>query len=411
MKILLVNHYAVPTKYYPLSRPFLFAKNLINMGHDVTIVAASSIHNSDCDNLIKDKRQYLELIDDGVPYFLIKCCSYKGNGFRRIWNILEFASKLPKALKKFSNVDAIIATSFDPFSCYKSIVFSNKHKIKVVAEIADLWPETLVDYCKISRINPIVLFLRHLEKRIYTRSNAIVFTMEGAYDYIVQQKWEGDIPKSKTYYINNGIDNDQFEFNRNNFQINDEDLNDKNTFKVVYTGSIRKVNNLGLVLDIAKYITLSNIKFLIWGNGDELNVLKERVRKEQINNVVFKGSVEKKYIPYILSKADLNYAHNGQSKMFFYGISFNKIFDYLAAGKPILCDFDSKYNPVIQYGAGIEINPNDPKLIASQIEKISRMEKKEYNSFSKNALMAAKDFDFKSLTNKLLFVINSIKEG
>ena len=55
MNIWLINHYAVPPKYYPLARPTLFAKNLMAMGHTVTVFAASSVHNSDV-NLITDGR-------------------------------------------------------------------------------------------------------------------------------------------------------------------------------------------------------------------------------------------------------------------------------------------------------------------------------------------------------------------
>ena len=408
MKIVLVNHYAVPPKYYPLARPSLFAKHLMRMGHTVVIVAASSIHNTDCKNLINTKRKVLEVIDDGITYLLINCSSYKGNGIGRIKNIVEFANKLPRALKRIDNIDVVVATSFDPLSCYSAINYSKKNRIKTIAEIADLWPETLVDYADISPKNPIVLFLRKIEKNIYTKSDAIVFTMEGGYDYIVEQKWDSFIPKSKTHYINNGIDLKQFNYNCIHYQINDCDLNDKSIFKVVYTGSIRKVNNLGLLLDTAKLIHSNHIKFLIWGDGDELPLLKERVQNENIENVVFKGKVEKKYIPFITSNADLNFAHNGQSKMFFYGISFNKIFDYLAAGKPILCDFDSKYNPVIEYKAGVEVKTANPKDIADQIVTLSHTKSSIYDCFKRNALLAAQNFDFEVLTTKLLNIIKNL---
>ena len=409
MKIVLVNHYAVPPTYYPLARPSLFAKNLIRMGQDVTIVAASSIHNSNCENLIHGKESVLKINNDGIPYVLIKCSSYKGNGFRRVINILEFARKLPKVLATFKNVDAIIATSFDPISCYSGIKFAKKNGIKAIAEIADLWPETLIDYSGISPRHPLVKYLRRIEKKIYTLSDAVVFTMEGGYDYIVKQKWDKLIPKDKCFYINNGIDLEQFKYNYDNYQIHDEDLLNKSLFKIVYTGSIRKVNNLGLLLDTAKLVHSSKIIFLVWGDGDELSFLKERLVKEKIKNVIFKGRVDKKYVPFITCNADLNIAHNAQSNMFYYGISFNKIFDYLAAGKPILCDFDSKYNPVIQFGAGIETKSSNPYDIARAIQEIVNLDQNKYEELSKNALKAANDFDFKFLTQKLIEVIEGIR--
>ena len=76
--------------------------------------------------------------------------------------------------------------------------------------------------------------------------------MEGAYDYIVEQGWENEIPRSKVYHINNGVDLEQFDYNTEHFRVDDPDLDDPNTFKVVYTGSIRKANGLGILVDAAK---------------------------------------------------------------------------------------------------------------------------------------------------------------
>ena len=408
MKIWLINHYAVPPQYYPLARPSLFAKNLIKMGHDVTIIAASTVHNSNCQNLIHDGTQVKRMEDDGIPYVLINCRPYKGNGIDRIINILQFAQRLHRTLDTLERPDAIVATSFDPISCYAGINYAKSNGIKAVAEIADLWPETLVDYSGISPRNPVVMYLRNIEKKIYTQADRIVFTMEGAYRYIVEQGWETEVPKERVEYINNGIDNELFQYNKEHFQVDDVDLEDCKSFKVIYTGSIRRVNNLGILLDAAKLVDDERIRLLIWGGGDELDFLQRRVKQENIGNVVFKGRVDKKYIPYITSRADLNIAHNGQSRMFKYGISFNKLFDYLAAGKPILCDFDSEYNPAIQSGAGVEIKTADPKDIATEIMRLSNLSQDQYEMMSNNALAAAKEYDFCVLTKRLLEIINSI---
>ena len=82
--------------------------------------------------------------------------------------------------------------------------------------------------------NPAVLALRWLEKWIYKKADAVVFTMEGAYDYIKEQGWERDVPRSKVHYINNGVDLEAFRYNREHFQIDDPDLKNSDIFKVVY---------------------------------------------------------------------------------------------------------------------------------------------------------------------------------
>lgn len=406
MNIWLINHYAVPPQYYPLARQTYFAKHLMAMGHKATIFAASTVHNSNR-NLINNEAKWKQDIVDGVKYVYIKCKNYNGNGISRIINMCEFALKLPRVCKQFVKPDAIIATSMPPISCAMGIRLARKYCCRGIAEIADLWPESLVAYDIASENNPAVIVLRWLEKWIYKKADAIVFTMEGAYDYILEQKWEKVIPQSKVYYINNGVDLELFRYNREQFNVEDPDLDDPDTIKVIYTGSIRKVNNLGLLLDAAKYITNPKVRLLIWGDGDEREYLKQRAKEEALSNVIFKGFVEKKYVPSIVSRASLNIAHNSPSPLFRFGISFNKLFDYLAAGKPVLCDFPCKYNPAVNAGAAIDVSEPNAEKIASAIDMLAGMPQAQYEKLCENAMRAAEEYDFKHLTQKLLNVIEN----
>lgn len=408
MDIWLINHYAVPPKYYPLARQTNFAKYLMGMGHTVTIFAASTVHNSDL-NLITNGSRWREETVDGVHYVYIKCVDYHGSGLKRIYNICEFAWKLPGVCKHFPKPDAIVATSMPPTSCAMGIRLARKYACKGVAEIADLWPESIVAYGIAGPHHPAVIALRWLEKWIYKKADAVVFTMEGAYDYIVEQGWEKEIPRSKVHYINNGVDLEEFHYNREHFQLEDPDLQNPDIFKVVYTGSVRTANNLGLLLDTAKQVTDSRIRFLVWGDGDERDILEQRVRDERIGNVVFKGKVEKKYIPYVVSQANLNLMHLPPHPLFNYGISPNKLFDYMAAGKPILCDFPCAYNPAVRLGAGILVNDPTSENIAAAIEQMSRLPAETYDGYCKAANAAAEIYDFKNLTKKLVEVIEGLR--
>lgn len=403
MRIWLINHYAVPLQYYPLARPSLFAKNLIAMGHDVIIIAASTVHNSDL-NLIEGTEIVKRIEDEGIPYVLIKCSDYQGNGIKRVINILQFAYKLPRILDTLDKPDAIVATSFDPLSCYVGVKYAKNRGIKAIAEIADLWPETLVAYTSVSRNNPVVRILRNIEKKIYTQADEIVFTMAGGYDYIKDQGWHREIPESKVHNINNGIDLELFEINKDKYQIEDPDLN-CDDFKIVYAGSIRRANNVGQLLDVAKRISEKKVKFLIWGDGDEAEILKQRAIRESINNVVFKGKVAKKYIPYITSMCDLGIMHIKQTSVVKYGLSLNKMFDYMAAGLPVLTDCETDYNPTIMGNCGLTSGCDDADKIAQCIIEYINKSDDEKRNFSKNAIDTAKKYSFKELSKKLIEII------
>lgn len=408
MNIWLINHYAVPPKYYPLARQTYFAKYLMAMGHTVTIFAASSVHNSTM-NLITDGRKWREETVDGVHYVYIKCCDYQGSGLKRIYNICEFAWKLPGVCKRFSKPDAIVATSVPPTSCAMGVHLGRKWGCKTVAEIADLWPESIVAFGIAGPYNPAVIALRRLEKWIYKKADAVVFTMEGAYDYIVEQGWEKEIPRSKVHHINNGVDLELFDYNKEHFRVEDPDLDDPNIFKVVYTGSIRRVNNLGLLLDAAKCVKDPRVKLLIWGDGDEREALEQRVRDEKIANVEFKGRVEKKYVPSIVSRSDLNLVHWEQAPLLKYGVSYNKLFDYMAAGRPIFSTVRPGYSIWEKYDCGRDTEDTRSEPLARELEKMAGLPPEELSRLGENARKGARDYDFRVLTQKLLNVIGEIE--
>ena len=411
MRIWIIDHYTVPEKFYPLIRQTLFAKNFIEQGHDVRIFSASTVHKSSI-NLIESNEKFKEEVVENVTYTYVRCHGYQGNGIKRIYNMIEFAAKLPKVCEYYASKegkpDVIIACSMTLQACKQGIKIARKLGSKVIAQITDLWPETIVSYSGIGTYNPVIVYLRCIEKWIYRNSDKIVFSMEGAYDYIREQRWEKVVPREKVCCINNGIDLERFNINRREYSVMDSELENEKLFKVIYTGAINRVNNLGLLLDVAKMLIDKNIVFLIWGDGDELKALMERVNIERIRNVFFKGRVEKKYIPYITSRADINIAHNSASDILRFGVSFNKIFDYLAAGKPILVDFPCKYNPVLDNGAGLGAKRQDAAEIAEIIVKMSTLTHEEYKNYCDNAKKTATKYDFNVLANRMLKIIQSL---
>jgi len=411
-KIWILNHYAGDMFFNKGGRHYSIAKYLKRMEYEPTVFACNAKHNSQSELFFnKDilwSEHCAEEID--VSFVFVKGRAYTGNGKQRILNMIDFYRNVKAAAREYAKYhgkpDIIYASSVHPLTVVAGIQLAKKFGVPCICEIRDLWPESLVAYGIVGPHNPAVLLLRRMEKWIYKKSDVIVFTMEGAYDYIIEQGWEKEISRNKVFYINNGIDLEQFKYNLENYTIHDEDLQNNDLYKIVYVGSIRRANNLSAILDVAKKIKNPNIKFLIWGNGDELSALIERVKNEHINNVVFKGRVDKKYIPYITSKANLNYSHVRSNPIFMYGISFNKIFDYLAAEKPILCGFSSNYNPALMGGAGIAVTSADPEDIAESVEKFASLDEKTYEKYCIAAKETAKEYDFRYLTDKIMDAIH-----
>ena len=286
---------------------------------------------------------------------------------------------------------------------------SKLYHCKNIVEIRDLWPESIVEYGLASSKSLLIKLLYQAEKWIYTKANAVIFTMAGGKDYIIEKGWDsahdGCVNLSKIYHINNGVDIDSFERNRIGNTIEDPDLADSASLKLVYTGSIRRANNLDLILDTAKLVKDLSIKFLIWGDGDQLGRLRQRIADEAIQNVVFKGKVEKQFVPNIVSQADVNFFVLEDSPLFRFGLSLNKSFEYLAAGKPLIIVGDASYSMVDEYHCGVHIRKTTAQDFAQAIEQITNLGKVAYDNMCKNARDAAKEYDFKVLANKLVAVI------
>ena len=142
---------------------------------------------------------------------------------------------------------------------------------------------------------------------------------------------------------------------------------------------------------------------MIWGNGDELPMLQQRLIDENIPNVTFKGRVDKKYIPYIVSRADVNYIHGDRLPLFRYGISPNKLFDYFAAEKPVLMDMKAEYNPAETFECCLTSETVDE--LVNNINTFAKMPPQEYQEFCRRSADAAVAYDFKTLTQKLVEIV------
>lgn len=408
MNIWIVNHYAIPPSMGGLVRHYYFSKYLQKKGHTVKIFTSSKIHNTDI-NMIKDRSLYREEMEDGVEYTFVRSRDYKGNGMDRVINMMDLPFKTWKAMKLFykkQKPDVIYTSSPDLFVAFFALRFGRKYKIPVVVEVRDLWPESIVEYNKISRKNPIIQILYQLEKWIYKKADQLIFTMEGGKEYIRDKGWDKAVDLKKVNHVNNGVDLEEFEENYIKYQIADEDLSDESKFKVVYVGSIRKVNNLATLIEAAKKLKpYKNIQILIYGDGTDREMLEKECKKYQLN-VKFKGRIEKKYIPYILRRSDLNVINVQPAALNKYGCSWNKLFEYMASGRPILCNLPVKYDLIKKYNLGVTERFPDSEAYKNAILNFVEMPKKDYEVYCQNSTECSRSFDYQTLTNKIETVLN-----
>lgn len=401
-KVWLINQYAMPPQYEARIQTLKRAQYLEELGHDVTIISGSYLHNTSI-NLINDSRKHVFKEYDGIKFIHIKTNSYQGNSFLRFYNLILFPFRLLILSRKFDKPDVISQIATVPFG---NVIYyiAKRFNAKYIVDIVDLWPESFVSYGLVSKKSLLTKMAYKAERWLYEKADEIVFSMEGARDYIIEKGWDlengGTINLEKVHYINNGVDLGDFDRNKHLFKIKDEDLEKSEIFNVVYVGSIRLANNLKQLIDAAEFLkSEEGIRFLIYGDGEDRLLLENYCKKNKINNVLFKQKwLELKYIPYILTKSSLNILNYKPSPILRFGGSQSKSFQYMASGRPICANVQMGYCPITINELGIARNFADPEDYANAILSFFKMNKDEYSRLCENSRKTSEKYDYKNLT-------------
>lgn len=415
MKIWILNHYATDMFFDKIGRHQCFGKYLIRNQHEVDIFCASTVHNSDINVDTEGKLSTRKIGEDQVPYTFVKTSPYSGNGKSRIFNMMEYFFRIKKVLKQRvaeeGRPDIILASSVHPFTLVAGIQFAKKIGCPCICEVRDLWPESIVSFTNIAEKNPAVKFLYKMEKWIYKKADALIFTMEGGAQYIKDKGWDNVVDLAKVNHINNGVDLDVYDYNKNNIVLENRPESDDKK-KIVYAGSIRPANNvfnLALAAERIRDAGIDNIEFIIYGDGPDRSKIEEYIKEKELTNIRMMGRIEKKYIPGVLSiENSVNCLNYQNSDVFRYGGSQNKLFEYLASGRPVLANVKMGYDIIEKYNAGITASTDDIEGLIAAVIDFADMDGSEYEEMCNNARKAAKDYDFKVLTNRLEKLMESL---
>lgn len=410
MRIWIVNYYAGTPATAGNPRYLKLAKHFMEAGHEViTFDAGSTAHIADnefqCGNFLG--RQY-----DGFKFVHVRVPHFEGNGVKRMYSIWKFAQTILKGCGQFERPDVILQNIHPPFD-YPIVKLAKRLKCKYIAEAWDLWPDDFVAFGLVGANNPAMKVAYAIEKRYYYAADDIVFTFLGAFDYLKRQGWMkehgGKIDPEHMHYINNGIDLAQFDKDKVAYPRQDADMNDPNLVKIVYLGSINRANNVKALIEAAALMQdMPQYRFFIYGNGAYRGELEQFVIENNINNVVFK----EKHIPleecaWVVSQATVNVMNYGKG-FGRWGVSSGKMFQYLAAGKPIVCNIDIAYDNVIKENSlGVSRNIETADEFVLAIRSLAEQPRASYDAMCERVREVAKRFDYKVLAQRELEIIEN----
>ena len=326
MNILIINHYAGSPDMGMEFRPYYLAREWQKLGHKVLVVGGTYSHLRK-----KQPRTTGCQTVGGVDYLWIKTPEYHGNGVKRVLSMLFFTAKLWLRAGKIVRVfrpDAVIASSTYPLDNYPSRRIARRSGGKYIYEIHDLWPLSPMELGGMSKRHPFIVMMQKAENYAYNNCDAVVSILPKAKEHCVAH----GLPENRFFHVHNGIVEEDWNHPE---PLPDEHkqiigkLREEGRFLVGYIGGHAMSNALDTLLDTAKIVPPNDIAFVLVGNGTEKQNLMQRVRNEHIENVFFLPSIHKLAVPEFLMQMDVLYIGWKKNPLYRFGISPNKIFDYI----------------------------------------------------------------------------------
>lgn len=402
MNILLINHYAGSPYYGMEYRPYYLAKEWIKQGHIVTIIAASYSHLRQVQPDINEDFQ--EEIIDGIKYVWFNSPKYN-SAVSRIYNILSFTLKLcinSKKISKLYNPDVVIASStytLDNIPAFKIAKLANA---KYVYEIHDLWPLSPMLIGGYSKYHPFIQIMQYGENYAYKHADKVVSLLWNAEEHCK----EHGLPSGKFICIPNGYNPIDWENNNKDIPYEHKTIFNELKDKIIigFAGGFARSGAVRTIIDVANTLKKhTNLHFILVGKGPEKDIITKMISNYNLSNVTILPSVSKFVVPRIINNFDIAYMGGVHSLLHKYGTSYNKMTDYLLSAKPIIHAIDEPGCVVEKVGCGIQVEAENPELIALAILKIASMTEYDRKIMGEQGKVYAKEnLQWSILANKFI---------
>ena len=405
MNILLINHYAGSIYHGMEFRAYYVAKEWIKKGHNVRIITADYSHLRSNNPDIKKDFEITNI--DGIEYQWIKTTKYESNGVKRAITMVQFCGKLYRNAKKITKdfkPDVVITSSTYPLDTYPAQRIAKKAKAKYIHEGHDIWPLTLTNLMGMSKLHPLVILLAMAEKSAYKNSEHVVSVLPYSWKHMLEHGLQN---KDKFTHIPNGIvieDWEKAEPVPKEHEALMTELKSQGKKIVCYLGGHARSNALDVLVDAATESKNSNVAYVLVGKGNEKQRLMEKAGEAA--NIHFLPPVNKKAVPTILSMADFLYIGAEKCELYKFGVSMNKVYDYMMASKPIIYGVEAANNDVADSNCGINIDPSDASSILKAVDTLLAMPPEELEAMGERGKKAVMEkYNYSSLADVFLDVM------
>lgn len=363
-RVLYVSQYFVSGDQPGGVRHWQHCRALARAGHDVTVVTSYVQHK---ERTIAEEyrgRRIVRSTEDGLDVVRTYSTPGYGRDLRsRLSNYGTFALWSLIAELRLPRPDVVVASSPSLPAAAAAAGVARARRSRFLLEVRDLWPDSAVAMGLVT--NPRVIgAARRMEHYCYRRADRIVALTEGIQDGVVRS---GVVPAGRVSLITNGVDLDVLPDPSAPADLPVA----SDAFVAMFVGAHGTYSSLETVLQAAGLLREEpGIQVVLVGGGDRKPALQEQAREVGLANVAFIDPVPKRQVPAYLGRADLCLLPY-QDRELFAGALPNKVFDYLAAARPILASAPpgELTQLVDRAGCGWSVPPEDPMAMANAIRR------------------------------------------
>lgn len=367
MHLLLIHQAFVGPNEPGGTRHYELAQHVLKNGHRCSIVA-SDISYLTGQPAVQKTGLVSEQDCNGIR--VLRAYTYPALHRSFVWRIVSFLSFMVMSVwagLRAGPVDVVMGTSPPIFQAVSAWLIALLRRKPFLLEIRDLWPEFAIDMGVLK--NPsLIWFSRWLEGFLYARATHLLVNSPAYRAYLINK----GIPASKVSLIANGVDPDMFTPDADG-QVIRQRWNVDSHFVVTYAGALGLANDIPVILQAAAQLRDEHhIRFLLVGDGKERTALEAQAKQMGLTNVMFTGSQPKSEMPAVLAASDACIAIL-QNIPLFRTTYPNKVFDYMAAGRPTLLAIDGVIREVIETAnGGVFVPPGNAQALADAVGSLSR---------------------------------------
>jgi glycosyltransferase involved in cell wall biosynthesis len=376
MRVWIFNHHATAPDQGSGTRHFDLAVRMAAAGHQVTIFAAGFNHFTGREERLKGWQLYRADSWSGVRFVWLRTIPYRRNDLRRLLSMVSYLAVATMVQSRFGRPTHVIGSTVHPLAALAGYLVARWRGARYFFEIRDLWPQTLIDLGTIGERSAAAQVLRRLERFLVERSDGVIAVLPGVAAYLSEM----GMRPVELLYLPNGVapageSADLLSDSTRELVERIGRWRSEGRFVILYAGSHGVHNRLSVVVDAARRLaaTEPRIVIVLVGDGTEKADLAASLEAEPLDNVVLHAPVPKADVLSLLASADACLLHMTRTPVYRYGVSFNKLFDYMASGRPILFACEASNDPVAEGDAGLSVPPDDPEAMAKAAADLSRM--------------------------------------